>query len=211
MKKEWIRILALIILFLPAQGFMGYGQVYVAGPSCVVPATEYQYNLSSNWTDTSQIQVCITGGVFAGSGDSCYNGTPLRMVRVVWNDTTVGRLYISSSAGVGTLNVNMTHALQGGKIDSTAAIQVIQAGTIPSSIHCTGAAGGSCAPGYQYQWQQSSDNVVWNDIPGADDAQLTISAVVNSTVYYRRKVTEPGSVNEAYSDVAMVIVTVPNP
>jgi len=211
MKKEWIRILAFIILFLPTQGFMGYGQVYVAGPSCVVPATEYQYNISCNWADTSQIQVCITGGIIAGSGNSCYNGPLLRMVRVVWNDTTAGSIYISSHAETGTLNVNLTHVLQGGKIDSTVAVQVIQSGTIPSAIQCNGATGGSCVPDYQYQWQQSSDNIAWNDIPGANDALLTISAVVNSTVYYRRKVTEPGSENEAYSDVATVVVTAPNP
>jgi len=207
MKKEWIRILAFIIMLLPAQGFKGYSQVYVAGPLCVLPTTEYQYNLSGNWTDTSQMQVCITGGIIAGSGTSCYNGIPLRMVRVVWSDTTAGRIYVGSGAGTATVDVSMTHVLQGGKIDSTDAVQAIQAGTIPSSIHCKEATGGGCAPNYRYQWQQSSDNIVWNDSSGANDAQLTISTVINSTVYFRRRVTEAGSLNEAYSDVAMVVVT----
>jgi hypothetical protein len=207
MRNKLPRSISFIALLLFLQNSEGYGQVSITGPACVVPAIEYQYNISGNRTDTTNMQLCITGGSIAGIADSCYNGTFLPLVRVVWSDTISGSISIGSSAGSTTLNVNLTHALQGGKIDSLAAVQVIQPGGIPAAINCSVATGGTCISDYWYQWQQSADHVYWSDISGANETRLSFSTGLNSLIYFRRKVVVKGSGNEAYSDAATILIT----
>jgi hypothetical protein len=44
--------------------------------------------------------------------------------------------------------------------------QNINYNTLPAWLNCSAASGGSCTPTYNYQWQQSSDNVNFSDISG---------------------------------------------
>ena len=62
-----------------------------------------------------------------------------------------------------------------------------------------------------YQWQESSDGIIWNDIVGETSQNISISGVV-STMFYRSKVSESmTTVNEplcnTLSDIYQVTVT----
>jgi hypothetical protein len=85
-------------------------------------------------------------------------------------------------------------------------MQIIAYDTLPQTIRCSTAQGGNCQPGYQYQWQESDNQLNWADIPGAGSQNLTFQAPLVQTKFYRRRVTETGSGSIGYSDVADVFV-----
>jgi len=58
---------------------------------------------------------------------------------------------------------------------------------------------------YTYQWQYSLDNISWTNIVGATGE--TYVATPNSTIYYRRIVTCPGSGNSGTSSTVTINVT----
>jgi GEVED domain len=88
--------------------------------------------------------------------------------------------------------------LQGGTAAATVATHTCGQGEFAVTI--TGGTAGS------YQWQQSADSIIWNNISGATAAILTTSAT--ATGFYRRQVSCPGG-NSAFSSGARVIVTAP--
>jgi len=197
-----------ILLFLLIQSSYCYGQVYLTGPPCVVPVTEYQYNISANWGDESQIQVCINGGVVSGTNDVCYVGIPINQIKIKWSEATTGSISIQSlSQEIASLTVSITHELFGGTIDTASAVQVIQPSALPAPINCSVATGGGCGANYFYQWQKSFDHKAWTNIDGANGLKLVFTTPVNSAAYYRRKTIEWGSDNESYSDVATILLT----
>jgi hypothetical protein len=55
------------------------------------------------------------------------------------------------------------------------------------SVTFSGSAAGGT--GMSYQWQESSDNISWSDIPGPDAKSETYSATITATKYYRLKAT----------------------
>jgi hypothetical protein len=206
---KYFSLLCLCFLF----GQHAFCQVSVTGPQCVVAGTLYQYKISGNWDSLSTIQVCIAGGTIADStaSNSCTNtGAPLANVLVMWNDSSsdAGVIKVTSSVGNATLNVSFSHPLQPGSMDSLSKNQITEADSIPSSIYCDAAAGGSCNPSFSYQWQQSSDMVAWTDIGGAQSQNLAFSSSLGQTTFFRRKVTETVSGTIQYSEIATVNVTV---
>jgi hypothetical protein len=78
-------------------------------------------------------------------------------------------------------------ALSGGCI--TSAPQYVLYNNLPGTITATTAGGGSCSS-YNYQWQRSTDNVYFTDIPGATGQNLSFTAALpNSpqTTYFQRR------------------------
>jgi hypothetical protein len=85
-------------------------------------------------------------------------------------------------------------------------MQSVDTLTTPASINCSAPAGGACSPSYEFQWQQSQNNMNWTDMDGAVNPDLRFSLPVSRTTYYRRKITEKASGSESYSDIAIVSV-----
>jgi hypothetical protein len=84
--------------------------------------------------------------------------------------------------------------------------QQICNGNVPSTITATSASGGS-GPGYTYQWQSSTDGVVWIDIPGANILSFSPHALT-ATSYYRIAATDGGTPHcgPVYSDSVLITV-----
>lgn len=203
----------LLFCFYLLLGLQTFCQVSVTGPECVVAGTVYQYKISGNWDSLSRMQVCISGGTIADSTatNSCTaTGAPLASVLVKWNDSlsNAGSINVASSIGTSTLTVRFSHPLFPGSIDSLSKNQILSIDSIPSSIYCQPAAGGSCSPSFIYQWQQSADMVSWTDIGGAEQQNFSFSSSLPQTAFFRRKVTEAISGTIQYSDIATVNVTV---
>lgn len=203
-----MRYIFLLILSLVAK--VSFGQALISGPNCVIPGTEYQYLISGDWSSDTTVQVCLSGGVIAGTTDSCITDTAISFVTVVWDSSTVnGTVSVTVGNENTTYNVTTTSFLTGGLIDSVGKIQFIYTDSIPINITCSEATGGACTPFYDYQWQQSYDYSTWTDIDGGNTQNLSFSAGLSQTTYFRRVVTETASNTIGYSDFAAIIVNPP--
>ncbi len=205
-KYQTLQLMMLVFISMPA-----YSQITISGPACAVSGTQYQYIISGQWDSTTTMQVCVTSGSIQNStGDSlCTSqGSPVNSILVQWDDSNAdtGTVVVTSSAGNATYYVTFTQPLLPGLIDSASRVQLIQPGTVPAAINCLPDSGGSCSPAYAYQWQQSYDQVIWQDITGATGSSLGFDSSVSSDMYYRRKVTETVSGTIGYSDVASVFI-----
>jgi len=202
------KIILALISFLAIQCTL-LGQVSVTGPVCVIPGTVYLYNINANWDSSSTMQICIHGGILVDSGgnDTCsHGGSLLIATQVIWNDLSSAYISVSSSKGNASLNVTITDPLRPGSIVDSCKTQTIAFNTSPLTIYCAPDTGGSCSPAYEFQWQQSSDAIVWLDVDGAITQNLHITDLLSNTIYYRRKVKETSSGSIGYSDVATVLV-----
>jgi hypothetical protein len=96
--------------------------------------------------------------------------------------------------------------LSGGCI--TSATQYVVNGNIPAAITATVASGGSCAA-FSYQWQRSTDNVYFTNIPGATGQNLGFTASLPSTqaTWFQRKTTCGAEVAYTGSVSVNMIVT----
>jgi hypothetical protein len=75
--------------------------------------------------------------------------------------------------------------------------------TVPLALYTSNAPTGGYG-NYKYQWQQSSNNVVWNDIVGAtSDAYQPVNPLTQN-IYYREKIID--TCNTVYSNVITVNV-----
>ncbi len=194
------------VCFLCLFQYRSMGQILIYGPTCVIPNAEYQYDINGAGATDTVMNVCITGGRFLDRDTNCYSGATLSFVRIMWDeDTANAGISISTANGVKSLSISLTAVLDGGKIDSTDALQVIQNDSTTFSIHCSPASGGNCQPFYSYQWQQSTNGIQWTDITGILAPNLDFSGVSVAT-YFRRKVKELASNTIEYSDFAIVNV-----
>jgi len=200
-------ILKLIFTIIPVVGLVPLShcgaQITITGPSCVVASTEYQYIISANWPAGSKIQICVRGGIIAGSGKTCTDTEPVSYIRVIWTDSASGAIQITTSDRTASFRVGICSALQPGEIDVSRHIQSARKET-PPAITCSAARGGNCNASYRYQWQQSADNKSWTDISGAASKDLSLPSL-RQTFYYRRRVREISSKTEGFSDVAMIV------
>ena len=188
-----------------------YSQVTVSGPNCVTAGTVYLYNISGQWQAGSTVQVCITGGILVDSGQACAGGSGiLSFVRVAWDSggITSGAVAVTTTQGNNTIAVTIAQALTPGQIDSAAVNQTLDSLTTPSTLTCSAPGGGGCSISYQYQWQQSFDNVIWRDMDSATSAQLSFSGPLSQTTYYRRIVTNVVSNAFGYSNVATINIPI---
>lgn len=198
----------LLLMFAAKNAF---GQVVLSGPACVTSGILYEYTIKAEWGASPTVDVCVTNGVIHdSSGNTTCSSIPRNVILVVWNDSAsdTGSVSITSSSGNTTLNVNFTHSLLPGTIDSGSKTQIINYGSTCAVINCSADSGGACSPIYKYQWQQSPDQVSWQDVSGANTSFLTVPTQLYRNIYYRRKVTETTSGSIAYSDVASVFVVV---
>lgn len=181
-------------------------QPQISGPGCVKPGIIYQYDIKSNWDSVGNVQVCVTGGTLAGSDSSCVNVMTLPFVKVVWRDTTVGSVSIVAPSGATILQVHIAENLRAGEIDSVKNFQILDTSIVPEKIGCSVASGGSCTPGYQYQWEQSFDNENWTEMPGMTAPDLEFAQPLQRTTFFRRKVLETQSQTAAVSQLASVYI-----
>jgi|GEM_PF-722421 len=209
MQSIFQKIFAISTLLL--FGKMGFSQIIISGPTCVVPSTIYQY-VVSGLDSSSSAQICITSGSIVDSPANCAQ-FPLGNIKVlvIWNDSAsdAGTLNFSSSAGNASLSVYFTPLLTPGSIDSASKAQLINYNAIPAVIICGPDSGGSCTPSFIYQWQQSADRVTWVEVQSGQGVNLTINSALTQSTYYRRNVTEVNSGTIGYSDEASVFVIVP--
>lgn len=206
------KIKLLIFLFLAGASDTSQAQVTITGPTCVVPGTCYHYWIKGGWQARSTMQACVTGGRIADTSATPHTctaaaGAPLGAILVIW-DSSNASIAVTSAAGNATLAISVTTPLMAGSIDSGSKQQMIGYDSIPATIICSVDSGGNCSPAYTDQWQQSADQVSWQDIPGSTGKNLRVTTALTQTVFYRRKVTETGSGTIAYSDTASVFVGV---
>ena len=182
-------------------------QVDIKGPACIVPGVEYQYNFYGKWQKGASVDICIVGGIFTESTDTCITVKDSNSVLVIWNESAgEEKLSVSSSGETGYLTVTATQNLQGGLVDQNVKSQQKRENELPDQITCASATGGSCNPSYSYQWEQSADNLHWEEIEGATSQHLSFEKTLNNTVFLRRKVIDKSSGSVAYSDVAIVVI-----
>jgi hypothetical protein len=190
-----------------------FSQVSISGPTCAVAGMAYEYTISGRWDSSSTMQVCVNNGLIqdsSGSNSCSLSRKPVNVILVMWNDSTsdIGNVSITSSAGNASFNVNFTQPLLPGIIDSASKTQVIRYSAVPATITCSSDSGAACSPVYNYQWQQSDDQVSWQDISDANNISLHLDSPLIQSTYYRRKVTETLSGSIGYSDVASVFVVI---
>lgn len=182
-------------------------QTTINGPTCVVPGIEYQYLISSTDTSTTGINICLNGGVYFGSTDSCLHDSVPPFILVMWNSGIDTASISWNSPSLNTITpVSFSSPLQGGLIDSSYLFQTVGNDSSVSNIQCSAATGGNCSPSYTYQWQQSPNNVDWTDINEATNQNLDVPVTVNETTYIRRAVKETTSGTVGYSNSATINV-----
>lgn len=212
--KMLLKYLCFLFLSLPCT-LPAVSQVTISGPTCVVAGTVYQYTITGSWDTASTMQVCVSSGKIADSSASnncTVTGAPLATVLVVWNDSAsgTGTISLTSSIGNATLTVNLTDVLSPGSLDSASQTQTVAQDSLPASLNCSIAAGGSCSPSYNYQWQLSSDAVSWTNVNDATAQNFAFTAAITQTTFFRRKVTETSSGTIGYSPVATVTLNQSN-
>jgi hypothetical protein len=181
--------------------------ITMTGPSCVTTGAVYLYTVSGSWDSTSTVRFCVSGGTLVDSGGTCAGGAGiLSFVRVSWDSGGVssGSVAVTSSLGNDTISVTIAPPLLVGQIDSAVLNQSLDTLTTPNTLTCSNPTGGGCTVSFQYQWQQSFDNVIWQDISGATSAQLSFSGPLYQTTYYRRVTTNTVSNAFGYSNVATI-------
>jgi len=194
---------------------LAFSQPAINGAECVLPGVIYQYTIGDYSASTIQVnmQICIHGGSLVNKNGGRFNdctisAEPLATILVMWSDKKRGSITLSTSEGKKTLNVNITSELQPGLVDLPGREQNFSnTKSIPSTIVCSEAKGGSCFPNYFYQWQQSTDAMRWTNIERSTGQNLSFDSPVKQSWYYRRQVTETGSGTIAYSDVVVVNVS----
>lgn len=212
MNKMKKRSPVLLAMFICLNGLSQ--SVSLSGPNCVVPGTIYLYNITGKWDSGSTVKVCVTGGMLVDSGSTCAGGRGIiSFVRISWNSTgqTNGNIAVTTTLGNASLQVSITSALTAGNINSAVSSQKVDSLTTPETLTCSAPGGGNCQPSYSYQWQQSPDNVIWQNMTGATGAQLAFSGPLAQTGYYRRIVKDTSSGGIAYSNVATIFVNTPAP
>lgn len=204
--KKAIYVTSIIVSFLLGNLHL-CGQVTITGPSCVTSGVMYLYTINGTFDSSSSMKVCVTGGIIDTTHASCAEEDWLPFVKIAWNSNiTRGSILITSSSGDDSLAVGITLPLAGGAIDSASLVQLSDSTREPAAIYCSPPGGGGCSPFYVYQWQQSANNMAWDDMPGATGQDLVFSAPVLETTYYRRKTKTTESDAEAYTQSAAVVI-----
>jgi RHS repeat-associated protein len=104
-----------------------------------------------------------------------------------------------------SMRIEVLAALDAGEIASS---HFIRPGMQPSILKGTTAKGETGQ--FTYQWQQSGNGTVWNDVAGATGVDYQPPAL-NSTTWYRRRVTSVNLYNQAGQQLSNVaVVTVSN-
>jgi hypothetical protein len=205
--KQRFWVLTLVTIFCSRAAFAQ--SVNLNGPSCVTTGAVYLYTVSAAWDSAATVRFCITGGTLVDSGGACAGGSGiLSFVRVAWDSggQASGSVTVTTSMGNDSISVTIAQPLSPGQIDSGVLNQSLDTVTMPTALTCAAPSGGGCSFAYQYQWQQSFDNVIWQDINGGTAAQLDFSGTLSQTTYYRRLTTNSVSNAFGYSNVATLSI-----
>lgn len=117
------------------------------------------------------------------------------------------RRMVSCGAETGYTNVAaVTVTLDGGCINTKK--QYLLFGQIPSSITASAALYGLFPGVYNYQWQSSTDNISFTDIPGATSQNLSFSSALAQTTWFQRKTTSGGVARMTSGSVQVVMASV---
>lgn len=202
-----LRVLILSIVLLA--GFMktALAQMTISGPTCAAAGQTYTYSVSSSYTSGNPTQWEIIGGLIAGTSSSSQNGTGLSSVSVIWNSGSGSvNVHVYSSGNYSaSLNVSATAILSPGVINGNSAQTVYK--TTPGTISCSAASNGGCPPiTYSYQWQQSTDQSTWTNVPGATGQNLSFSGALSANTYYYRRYVLTNAQQSGYSGIAVVNV-----
>lgn len=210
-----VAFLSVVLLILTAQNVHGQfgGGPGIYGPTCVSSGVAYQYAFTGSYTGSTGMNWCCTGGTITGGSGGCKYGVPLLNIYVTWAAGTgthsLTVTITTGGSGSATINATLTTTLVSGNITS-GGTQSIAYGATPVAINCAVSTGGNCSPSYSYQWQQSPDNITFTNIAtGGTGQNLSFSAGLTSTTYYRRFVTEVNGGTTAYSNTATVTVAPP--
>lgn len=87
-------------------------------------------------------------------------------------------------------------------------ILYVKINTVPPTINATPADFTVCTGSYTYQWQVSTDNIHFTDLPGATSQNLEYSVPVTEIIYFLRKAT-CGSVTKYTNSVTVYPVYTP--
>ncbi len=184
-------------------------QITIKGPVCVTADMKYQYLITGNWNSKSNMKVLIKGGKLGPGVSSNVAGPVQSSILVSWAAGTLNQIIVVTNVGTDTLNVRMTTALNGGDINDSERFQIFRYDRSSYFFHCTKSTGGSCDPFYQYQWQQSDDGVIWNDLKGATGQDLKFSELIKVNRYFRRLTSEVHGNSKAYSEMAQLSIALP--
>ena len=190
--------------FFFAFGKAAFSQVYMNGPTCVQAGEEYLYYLTGSYSNNDYIEWCVSNGTTA-NGNTCENGYGLNYIMAKF--TTSDQITVYTPYGAAFLDVTVAEGLHGGSISSNNS-QTINYNHTPATINCSAATGGGCYPSYEYQWEQSADGSNWSPMSGKTSENLSFSAGLTQSTFFRRRVTS-GSNTVAYSGVATVYVIPP--
>jgi RHS repeat-associated protein len=216
MSRKYI-VAALSCFFLLHSIPAAFSQVSISGPTCGVTGSTSTFNAvrqGGNFIGVTDMQWCVTNGTIVqafgqnitGNG-TCKTGTNVTSVIIQWGS---GGGTVTLTTPVGDANpysVTLVAALNGSTISNPS--QTIGYYSTPATINCPVATNGWCSPSYSYQWEKSTDNSNWTDISGSTSQNLTFSAPIIQTTYYRRRVQVSGSGAIAYSTSATVTVNPP--
>jgi RHS repeat-associated protein len=203
--KSIINRFLISLLFLCGLTNAGFSQISLGGPTCGQENVEYNYFVTGNYNSSDNFSWIISNGV-SSNGNSSESGTGLTFLRIKF--TGSGSISVQCSSGNASLSVTVFSALNPGSITANGS-QTINYNATPGQISCSVASGGSCVSTYNYQWQQSIDNINWTDMSGKTDQNLSFSSGLTQTTYFRRKVTNGSSGPEGYSNTATVFVNPP--
>jgi RHS repeat-associated protein len=183
--------------------------VTIFGPDCVLPGQQVTYSYQGSWSTSTSMSWCVSGGTIVTYGGTCKSGTPFPQIQVLWGNGPTGSVSLNASNGSATKTVKFTTALQGGAI-TAGGIQQITPGSVPATISIATPTGGYCTtPSYVYRWEQSTDSINFTEITGAESLNLSFTAALTQTTWYRRKVYETMNGFVATSPTARVYVVAP--
>jgi hypothetical protein len=195
------------ILFFSMWYSVGEAQITISGPQCATPGVLYQYIISGATISGAHIQLCVSGGVIQNDTGACYSGIKTPYVLVLWNNNvSTGSITITGPNSSGNISVSIFQPIDGGAIDSSSILQLLDSTSVPKQIPCSSAGGGSCSPNYSYQWQVSADGISWKDMPNQNGQNFSSSGILQASGYFRRKVTEQTTGLMAYSTTAEVFL-----
>ncbi|MFA0964662.1 Calx-beta domain-containing protein [Roseivirga sp. BDSF3-8] len=114
------------------------------------------------------------------------------------------RVTAGSSCGTELSNVLTIEVLPGTSPGTIAGDQTVCFNTVPATLTSqTDASGGGSIT---YQWEESVDGTLWDEIAGANSPEFTPGALTVSTMYRRKVVYNGGGCGEEYSNSVTVDV-----
>ncbi len=150
-------------------------------------------NFTWNGSDNIVVEVCFDNSSYTSSYEVASDVYVNNITYGLYTDGDVGCSMTSATAntyGPGNIRpaMQLTFLSNVCTAPPTAGSVVSSLNPIcPNTNFSLSLTGGTAGVGQTYQWQSSTDNINWSDIPGATNGGLSTS--INAQTYYRCKVT----------------------